>query len=339
MSGERAYIYAKTCGIIGNSFVGKRVLSLMNVNRLAELDRLVFPEGSRELPERELLPDLEKRIIARSIAQIETIIGCFRNPPELLVIMLQSYEYENLKNALAALANNEAKPSRITDIGKFRTVNFEAYPDIEGMLKNTEFAFLLNDLKESAETLQDTIALQTKLDKHYYTRLYTALERLSRVDRFGIEKIIDNEIQLRNASWTLRLRTYYNMPVERIKTMLITIDGKKDLTSDAIASSAFSLDAPGDWAHWKWAEFVNSEITTPSSSYWTVDPRYFQNKASRHLYKCAYQSFHAKPFSLLPAFCFIRLKQSEEDLLTSIAEGFGFGLSCRETLGILGVAS
>ncbi|MDR2783023.1 MAG: V-type ATPase subunit, partial [Treponema sp.] len=299
MSGEYAYIYAKICGIIGKSFVGKRILSLMNVNRLAELDRLVFPEGSRELPERELLPDLEKRITARSIAQIGTIIGCFRNPPELLVIMLQSYEYENLKNALAALANNEAKPSRITDIGKFRTVNFEAYPDIAGMLKNTAFVFLLNDLKEAPEMLQDAITLQSKLDKHYYTRLYAALEQLPGADRFGIKKILDSEIQLRNVSWTLRLRTYYNMHVERIKTMLITIDDKKDLSSDAIASCAFSLDVPGDWARWKWAEFVNSEITTPSSSYWTIDPRYFQNKASRHLYKCAYKNFHAKPFSLL----------------------------------------
>ncbi|MDR1072834.1 MAG: V-type ATPase subunit [Treponema sp.] len=339
MSGERAYIYAKTCGIIGKSFVGKRILSLMNVNRLAELDRFVFPEGSRELPERELLPDLERRITARSIAQIGTIIGCFCNPPELLVLMLQSYEYGNLKNVFATLANKEAKPPHITDIGKFRTVNFEAYPDIESMLKNTEFAFLLNDLKGSPETLQDTIALQTKLDKHYYTRLYVALERLPHADRFGIEKIIDNEIQLRNASWTLRMRTYYNMNVERIKTMLITIDGKKDLTSDAIASCAFSLDVRNDWAHWKWAELVNSEITTPSSSYWAIDPRYFQNKASRRLYKWTYQSFHAKPFSLLPAFCFIRLKQFEEDLLTSIAEGFGFGLPCRETLGLLGAVS
>ncbi|MDR0558334.1 MAG: V-type ATPase subunit [Treponema sp.] len=340
MTGERAYIYAKTCGIIGKSFVGKRIHSLMNVNRLAEFDRRVFPEGSGYLPERELLPDLEKRITARSIAQIETIIGCFRNPPELLVLMLQSYEYENLKNVFADLANKEAKPLRITDIGAFRTINFEAYPDIESMLKNTEFAFLLDDLKGAPATLQDdAIVLQTKLDKYYYTRLYAALERLPRADRFGIEEIIDNEIQLRNVSWTLRLRTYYNMNVERIKTMLITIDGKKDLTSDALASCAFSLDVRNDWAHWKWAEFVNSEITAPSSSYWTIDPRYFQNKASQRLYKCTYQSFHAKPFSLLPAFCFIRLKQSEEDLLTSIAEGFGFGLPCRETLRLLGAAS
>ncbi|MDR2193428.1 MAG: V-type ATPase subunit [Treponema sp.] len=339
MSGERAYIYAKACGIIGKSFIGKRINSLWNVNRLTELDRLVFPERSGELPERELLPDLEKRITARSIAQIGTIIRCFRNPPELLTLMLQSYEYENLKNTLASLANNEAKPPRITDIGTFRTINFEAYPDIEGMLKNTKFEFLLNELKKSPEMIRDTIALQTKLDIHYYTRLYTALERLPRVDRVGIEKIIDDEIRLRNVSWTLRIRTYYNMSVERIKTMLITIDGKKDFTGDALASCAFSLDTRSDWSRWKWAKFVNNEKPTPNSSYWSLDPRYFQNKVSLYLYKCTYERFHSKPFSLVPAFCFIRLKQSEEDLLTSVAEGFGFGLPCRETLGLLGVAS
>jgi vacuolar-type H+-ATPase subunit C/Vma6 len=339
MSGERAYIYAKACGIIGKSFVGKRICFLEHVNRLAELDRLVFPEGGRELPERELLPNLEKRITARSIAQIGTIIKCFRNPPELFILMLKSYEYENIKNVFAALANNEAKPPPTTDIGEFRTVNFEAYPDIEGMLKDTEFEFLLNELKEVPEMLQDTIALQTKLDMHYYMRFYATLEHLPRADRFSIEKIVDDEIRLRNVSWTLRLRTYYNMSVERIKTMLIALEEKKDFTGDALASCAFSLDTRGDWTHWKWAKFVNSEKPTPDSSYWSLDPRYFQNKASHYLYRRTYESFHTNPFSLIPAFCFIRLKQSEEDLLTSVAEGFGFGLSCHETLGLLGVAS
>ena len=49
-SGERAYVYAKACGIVGKSFVGARIAALEPAGRLADLDRLVFPQSFRELP-------------------------------------------------------------------------------------------------------------------------------------------------------------------------------------------------------------------------------------------------------------------------------------------------
>jgi vacuolar-type H+-ATPase subunit C/Vma6 len=45
----------------------------------------------------------------------------------------------------------------------------------------------------------------------------------------------------------------------------------------------------------------------------------------------------ARPFTLDSVFCYIRLKQFEEDVLTSIAEGFGFNMTSKETLNILEV--
>lgn len=329
MTGERAFVYAKACGIIGKSFVGKRIRALSGLTRLSELDRLLFPDSGRELPERELLPDLEGRIIERSIHQILSVIGSFGKPPELLVLMLRSYEYADLKSVLSALSNKEPKP-RITDIGRFRTVNFDVYPSLKDMLKNTEFSFLIK--KEDSLNSDE---MKAEIDRRYYMELYNALSRLSPTDRAGIGKIIDDEIRLRNISWVLRLRTYYQMNTDKIAEMLISIDRKKDLTQDALDSFAFPLDNKTDWMQWKWAKFVNEES---SSSFWSIDPRYFQNKVSRYLYKRAYACFHTNPFSLLPVFCFVRLKQFEEDLLTSTAEGFGFGLSSRETLGLLEVA-
>ena len=43
-TGERAFAYAKACGIIGKSFIGKRISALGKLHSLNELDRLVFPE-------------------------------------------------------------------------------------------------------------------------------------------------------------------------------------------------------------------------------------------------------------------------------------------------------
>jgi hypothetical protein len=91
-AGERAFTYAKACGIIGKSFVGKRIPALEKLCSLNEFDRLVFPESSRELPGKELLTDLENRILKRTVRHILAVIKLYSDPPELLVRQLRACE-------------------------------------------------------------------------------------------------------------------------------------------------------------------------------------------------------------------------------------------------------
>jgi vacuolar-type H+-ATPase subunit C/Vma6 len=333
-AGERAYVYAKACGIIGKSFVGRRTAALDSVARLSELDRLVFPQSFRELPERELLVDLERRIVGRSAKQIMTIVNVYTKPPELLLWLLRSYEYGDLKSALAAIAGGEARPPEFTDLGRFRTVKFEAYPDLKAMVRGTDFEFL------DGETPQDEageIALQTKLDQHYYRALWESLYRLPRRDRAGIGIILGEEISLRNVVWVLRLRTYYRMSSEEIREKLVDLKprtagrkGERSLAADAEAVLDLPLDSYAPWASWKRAAFLNRD-----QDGWTADPRYFQNAASRHLYRLARLYFRRNPLSLDTAACFIKLKQFEEDLLTSLTEGLGLGMASRDVFSLL----
>ncbi|MDR0553911.1 MAG: V-type ATPase subunit [Treponema sp.] len=327
-SGERAYVYAKACGIIGKSFVGKRLSRLSGLSRLADLDRLVFP-GGRELPERELLVDLERRIIDRTVKQIITLIGSFAKPPRLLEELLRSYEYADLKGALRSLGEGESKIPDFTDLGPFQRVKFQAYPDLAAMLKATEFEFLLRDIGENVKSAGE-IEIQTKLDRYYYTRLWDALISLPRRDREGIGKILGEEISLRNSIWALRLRTYYGMNPDEVCARLVSPEiGKgrekryegKSFLDDALASLKLPLDNRAAWSKWKRVNMLNRD-----SEGWRLDPRYFQNAASQYLYRLTRTFFRRRPFSLDTACCFIKLKQFEEDLLTSVAEGLGLGL-------------
>jgi hypothetical protein len=342
--GERAYVYAKACGIIGKSFVGSRIAALEPAGRLTELDRLVFPQSFRELPERELLIDLERRVISRSANQIITIVNSYAKPPELLVRLLRSYEYGDLKSALAAIAGGETRAPSFTNLGRFGVVKFGAYPDIAAMVRGTEFEFLSSS--EAGEGDTAGIAVQTKLDKHYYTALWEALYRLKRRDRAGIEAILSEEISLRNVVWALRLRTYYRMDADEVREKLVdlkfpSMSGKgasgrgnrRSLAEDAEAALELPLDTYESWTSWKRAAFLNPE----RSDGWVADPRYFQNAASRHLYQLARHYFRRRPFSIDTAACFIKLKQFEEDLLTSIAEGLGIGMTSRDVFAMLEV--
>jgi vacuolar-type H+-ATPase subunit C/Vma6 len=383
--GERAYVYAKACDIIGKTFVGKRMAGLGAVSRLSELDRLIFPKTFRDLPEKDLLVDLERRIMERAADQIIRIVSSFSRPPDFVVRLLRSYEYNDLKSALVALAGNEPHMPGRTDLGRFGQVNFDAYPDLPAMIRDTEFEFLREEIRgrdfaKAAET--DGIRLQTRLDIHYYTKLWEDMLNLPVRDRVESGKILEEEIALRNVVWALRLRMYYRMEAREVREHLVQIDMRKaghhyipprllrqrkmqpdptlmgtnfstfmtvqrqqrpklrvwqsrknrSLTEDAEAALELPLDQYEPWASWHRVSFLNKE---DPGAHWKLDPRYFQNAASEYLYNMARVGFHHRPFTMDATVCFIKLKQFEEDLLTSIAEGLTLGLQSREVLNLL----
>ena len=348
-TGERAYVYARVGGIVGKSLIGKRISALTRVDRLSALDRLIFPQGSRELPERELLPDLERRITGRAVSQILSIVSSYSRPPELLLRLLRTWEYADLKSALNALLSGEDAFPTWTDLGPFGTLHF-AYPDLAAMLKGTEFEFLL-DGEMGLGKGGDAVKAQTELDKHYYNSLWLALKKLPPGDRLASERILGEEISLRNCIWALRLRIYYRMSSAEVSEHLMDIrpfrvgklrgGGRRgagpqnSLAADARASLDFILDNRAAWAGWRREQFLNPEL--PGRP-WMLDPRYFQNAAGDYLYKLALHSFRRRPFSMDTAFCFIRLKQYEEDLLTSVAEGLALGMSSQDVFAMLEVA-
>jgi len=365
-AGERAFAYAKACGIIGKSFVGKRLSALGKPNSLVDFGRLLFPDVHRELPGRELLADLERRILQRTIKHIISILNSYVRPPEMLIRQLRSCEYADLKTCLRHISAGRPAPSMLSDIGRFSTVRFEAYPDLEAMLADTEFNFILaHDLNAIKSPDYDFIPIETELDLRYYSLLVQSLRRLSVDDRYLAEHILAEEISLRNCMWALRLRTYYHKSPEETAEYLMDIKIRRDslerdieeipgdihhraasallgetdkeisLADEARQMLRFPPDSRAAWKGWRWETLLNPE---KPGEYWTADPRYFQNAASRYIYNLSLRCFTRMPFSVSSVFCFIKLKQFEEDMLTSVTEGLGLGMSGRDVFNLLGAS-
>jgi vacuolar-type H+-ATPase subunit C/Vma6 len=278
--GERGYAFAKASGIVGKSFIGKRASALNNVNRLSELDRLIFPNSSRDLPEKELLLDLETRISDRTVDAVSRVINSFKQPPEFFKLL------------------------------------------VEGLKRQDK-----GDILE-----------QTAQDTHYYNSLFAALHKSNSRDRRVTLKILAEEISLRNAACALRLRTYYLLEEKEVKPHLIDIaigSRKKrfSLAADALSSLELPLDNRQAWEGWKREDFLNPDI----GGTWKADPRHFQNAAAKYLYYMARHSFRFCTSALDTVFCFVKIKQFEEDMLTSSAEGLRMGLSSREVFSMLGI--
>jgi vacuolar-type H+-ATPase subunit C/Vma6 len=339
MLNDGAYAYAKACGILGKSFLGKRLSSLAPVHTLNDLDRLVFKDTA-DLPPRQLLRDIEKRIAGRAAHGILSIVKSYAQPPELLIRMLRAYEYGDLKTCIQHIASGDNTPLNTCNIGRFGTVRFEKFPDIAAMLFGTEFAFLIPQIDSIRGG--DTAQIETKLDALFYRGLVESLPELPGDDREIVQKLLFEEINLRNCVWALRLRAYYHKSAAETKEYLIDFKPrdfsnfeKFSLASSAIKSLELPLDTRQSWHGWKWEKFLNPE---EPSVHWTADPRHFQNAASRYLYRLSFRSFHLLPQETASIFCFIKLKQFEEDLLTSIAEGLSMGMDSAGVLGLLEVS-
>jgi vacuolar-type H+-ATPase subunit C/Vma6 len=338
-AGERAYAYAKACGIIGRSFVGKRVSALRELKTISELEQLVFTEDHREMPNKELMSNLEKRIDKRAIDHIMAIMRSYTEIPELFIRQLRVYEYNDLKTCLHYLAEGSKTLPLLSNIGRFARIHFEAYPDMSAMLRNTEFKFILSkDIKSLKPDSADFAKIEIELDTCYYLGLTEALSQLTGDDRDVAQRILSDEVSLRNCVWALRLRTYYKKSVaetgEYLMKIVIHTEPGKNLSADAERSLELPLDSRAPWRDWKWEKFLNPE---KSGEHWVLDPRYFQNAASKYLYHLALSRFRHDPESISTIFCYIKLKMFEEDLLTSIVEGLGMGMSSADVFDLLEV--
>jgi len=326
MPDDSLYAYAKACGIIGKSFTGKRTAHLGGLHTLGELSRLVFPSFQGEMNEKRSFPlyDLERRIEQNAVEKILSIINSYSQPPSILIRQLMAYEYTNLKACLHNIAKGDEIP-RFYDIGRFRTIHFKAYPNLKVMLAGTEFEFIHPDRISLAG--DDIIKIEIQLDIHYYVEFKKSLEELAGEDRDFAERILKDEISIRNCIWALRLRTFYGKTSGEIS-------GYLDLLPEVKKSLEMQLDTRDDWRSWKWERFLNPE---KQGENWSINPVYFQNAAFHYLNKIALHGFHRIPMSASSILCFIKIKQYEEDILTSLAEGLKMGMDSASVLTMLGV--
>jgi len=329
MHSDGPYAYAKACGIIGKSFVGKRAALLAGARTLNELYRLIFPDYFREDAGNEsnayLPSDMERRIEKRAVDQILKIVNSIDNPPEILIRQLKAFEYTDLKTCLHHISEGNNTLPNLYDIGRFRTINFKAFPDLNVMLAGTEYEFICSGITQPEN--MDIFRIEVQLDIKYYLGLKKSLDELSGEDRTLASHILNEEISLRNCIWALRLRTYYNKKAPEITEYLTHAEEAKQ-------SLELPLDTRADWNGWKWERFLNPE---QSGDHWQLNPRYFQNAAFHYLNRLALLGFHRIPMSISSIFCFIKIKQYEEDFLTSIAEGLSMGIESPDLFKLLEV--
>lgn len=319
--GADAFVYARACGLFARSWTGARARPLFAATRLQDLWALLYAEDVPLLPEGLLARQIERKSEERAVHSFVKLLSVYDTCDPVSLALISRYEYANLKGAIASLSlKNTDEPYRV-DIGKFSFINWKKWPDLAAMTRNTVVSWL-----DAVPEPPDLVAMEIRLDHQYYQILWDALESLQAKDKASAEKLIREEIILKNIGWALRLRVYYGMDAKAIIPFLAREkreDGERAiLSSPAMAILEKPLDAWEAWSAWKYAWLLNPhEEGVP----WTVDPRWVELASDRYLYRLARTQFHQAPFTVGTLVSFFRIQMLEIQMIRVASEGLRLG--------------
>lgn len=326
-SGAYAYVYAKACGIVSKSFVGKRAGRLFSVKTLGELWSLLFKEELPLVPEGILAYEIERKARGDFIDSFVSLLSAFDKPEPVCLALLDYFNFENYKILVHALDDKQKDAPSFNNLKDYSAINLAKWPSFTEMVKGSSFAAFGSSLPENPDA-----AWENKVDKFFYRKLWESVYKIPPSQRDLALPLIKSQIEIENISWALRLRVYFDMKRDDIIPMLVFENPEKPSPGDVLGGVALdALELPLDnietWKSWKYFKFLNP---WSDSSLWSVDPRYFEQSGFTWLGRQALKNFRKDPFSVNTLLCFFKIKQSEVSLIRTAAEGIRLQVSEKE---------
>lgn len=315
---ELSYIYARVCGAMNRSWAGPRSAELVRQTRLSDLWRILFDEASPSLPERSLLGAAEARLVRHSLEEFRKLADELQRDEPFFLALRRKTEFARVKRILLAVKDAEPACPPSEDPSFPDGFLAGAYPRLGEMFAEGRYSWI------DEGSVENLPAAENRLDKQYYTELWTAAASLRRSRRAGLPRMLRLEIELENVVWALRLARYYAMPAETVRSLLVSLPDV-DVTGAAMAALGFRMDRKQDWEGWKYAFLVEG-----ADEPWALDVRSVETGARRYLYRQARLALHMNPASYAPLYCFFKLKELETAVVIGIAEGIHLGAPAEE---------
>ena len=325
-SSASSYVYAKASGILARSYTGSRAAKLFSVQKLSELWPLVFTEEVPAIPEILLAKTIEQKASEKFIGEYKKLLSAYDEPAQILVDLIQYFDYENLKSLGAAAAMGQKEMPALRDIRPYNLLNYGAWPSIQKMTQGSDLAWY-DKAPEVAEQQQ----LDNALDLQFIERLWTSSLELGGEEREAVQALLSQRYSMRNVVWVLRLKTYYKMDKNQIVQRLAFLNpqnGRADpLGGAALEILDKSVDNWDDWKNWKYAKFLNPR---EEGALWSVDPRWVEESSDKEFIQSAAQKFHALTCAPAALFCWFFLKSKELDYIRMATEALRLNVKVRE---------
>ncbi len=327
-SGAYSYIYAKTSGILGKSFIGSKVNKLFEFKKLPDLWTLLFNEPVPLLPEVLLADAIEKEAFKRFLKQYTKILELLDNPEDILLSQLSIYEVENLKEISAALCAEEKSCPPLIDIGSFATIRKNYWPDLQKITENSEYSWY-----KVAPSIHQQQLMEYRLDEQFIKKIWNSAQKVSDEGKEALVEFIKEDYSLRNVIWALRLKVNYQFTKEEIMKELFYVSSTPNM-EDPIASTAIQLldkqiDVYENWYDWKYKSCLNPHV---DGEVWNVSPSWIEKKAKMLMNKKAITLFHQYPSTTTSVFTWSKIKQYELTSIRTAVESIRLNINSDEAM-------
>ena len=152
----------------------------------------------------------------------------------LVDALLAQFEIDNLKNAIRVYFDRKVRERPIDtsvhyimyepiihDIPIDIILYAESFDEIAGLCQHTPYSPIIRKYAQVVESEGSLFSMEIALDHMYYKNLLSAAQHLDRKDRQIAIRLIGAEIDTQNISWIIRLKKYYDLPLEKLQASII----------------------------------------------------------------------------------------------------------------------
>ena len=331
-SGADSFVFAKANGILGKSFTTKKAHQLFSAKNLSELWTLLFKTQPPLVPEVMLSQQIEEEAFSNFINQYVKFIDVYDKPEPVLVDQLLLFEGENLKEIGAALCKGEKNLPKLTELGKYSSLNYAAWPELKKITNGTAFSWY-----NKTPSIHEQQKLDFKIDLQVCRHLWEAAQREKGEAREALLELYSQEFIIKNIVWVLRLRLYYKMKAEEVTQNLIYVTDKPG-RSDPVAGPALKiLEWPLDeyelWADWKYASLINPHV---DGQVWQIDPIWIEKRNRVEIYRKAKKLFHQFPSDPCSLIGWYKIKNFELSCIRTAVESIRLNVNPEEAMDAIG---
>ncbi|MEJ2649452.1 MAG: V-type ATPase subunit [Sedimentisphaerales bacterium] len=202
-------------------------LDILRDTTFAQLQEIYSSTGDLKKGELELLKrEISLYIDIRSYVHEDSV--------EFINALLYEFEIDNLKNAIRIyfdrkIRNLSADPNIhyiiyepiIHKIPIDIIINAESFDEIAGACSGTHYEEIVRKYSATVESQHSLFRMEIAFDHFYYDNLMSAAKKMEPADRDIIHRLTGVEIDLQNINWLIRLKNFYDLPLDAVLAMLV----------------------------------------------------------------------------------------------------------------------
>lgn len=202
-------------------------LALLRETAFAGLEEVYSATGDLKRAELELLRNEIE--LYKDIRQY-----LHENSLELVDALLSRFEIDNLKNAIRIYFDRKIRKRSVEpgahyilydriihDIPIDIVLNADSFDEIAGVCTGTPYSAIIKKYRHTVESEESLFRMETAFDHLYYANLLAAVDKLDRRDRAIAMRLIGVEIDLQNINWIIRLKNFYDLPIEAVMATIV----------------------------------------------------------------------------------------------------------------------